>query len=134
MNFELEPTKTKKKDNSKIIKELVRLNLLWWKNHGDDTIFESFCTHLAELGSESMEVAESYFLHLNTWARKHDFDYQRLHRFQIRLSIGETVIDIKINDLDYEFYLLVNDMPKKLFKSPREIEPWIQNEFLDSMN
>ncbi|MGO4732162.1 hypothetical protein [Paenibacillus sp. 2KB_22] len=134
MDFNLGPIDKKKKDIGKMVNELVRLNFSWWKNQGDPSIYEAFCANLAELGSESMEVAESYFLHLNTWARRHGFDYQRLHRFQIRLSIGEKIIDIKINDLDYEFYLLVNDMPKKVFKNSGEIEPWIENEFLTSMN
>lgn len=61
-----------------------------------------------------MEVAESYFLQLQKWATEQGISYQRVQRFQIRLSIGEKIIDLKINDFDYEFYLFVNDLSKKI--------------------
>lgn len=80
-----------------------------------------------------MEVAESYFLQLQKWAIERGINYQRVHRFQIRLSIGETIIDLKINDCDYEFYLFLNDLPKKIFEKPGEIQPWIEKEYDESI-
>lgn len=68
MTLNLGPIDTKKKDIGKIVNELVRLNFSWWKKQVDLAIYKAFCAQLAELGAESMEVAESYFLHLNTWA------------------------------------------------------------------
>ncbi|SCX81416.1 hypothetical protein SAMN05720606_101106 [Paenibacillus polysaccharolyticus] len=133
MDLNIEPIDKKKRDISKMVNELVRLNFAWWKNQGDPAIYEAFCTRLNELGSESIEVAESCFLQLNFWAKQHGYEYQRLHRFQIRLLIAEVVIDIKVNDYDYEFYLLVNDKPRRLFKNPADIEPWIENELLPSL-
>lgn len=113
MDFDLEPAKKKKKDINKVLKELMSLNQLWWKNLGDPVIYEAFTSLLSELGSDSMEVAESYFLQLQKWARDRGICYQRVHRFQIRLSIGETIIDLKINDCDYEFYLFVKRYPQE---------------------
>ncbi|MDK8193483.1 hypothetical protein QP794_25665 [Paenibacillus sp. UMB7766-LJ446] len=129
MDIELEPTKKKKMNTNKISKELVSLNFSWWKNHGDSVIYNAFISRLFELASDSMEVAESYFLQLQKWTIERGLGYQRIHRFQIRLSIGETIIDIKINDCDYEFYLFVDAVPKKIFKNPGEIQPWIENEY-----
>lgn len=107
----------------------MSLNLSWWKNLGDPVIYDTFTSLLSKLGSESIEVAESYFLQLQKWARECGVGYQRLHQFHRRLSIGETIIDIKINDCDFEFYLFVNDMPKKFFTQGGEIQPWIISEF-----
>lgn len=129
MDFDIEPAKKKKKDTNKVLKELMSLNKLWWKNLGDPVVYEAFTSRLSEIGSDSMEVAESYFLQLQKWATEQRFSYQRLHRFQIRISIDETVIDLKINDYDYEFYLFLNDLPKKIFEKPGEIQPWIEEEF-----
>ena len=73
-------------------------------------------------------MAEFGLMLLREWVISHGHRFERVHRFLVRLYIGTDIVEVKLNYLDFEYYVLVNKV-EKMFKDMNEVQVWLEDRF-----
>lgn len=126
----LRKERTRTMSKRKLAQKMISLNQQWWKNRNDPIILQKFMDCCGEIGTKSVEVAESKLLMLRDWIHSTGGSYSRVHRFHVRIQLGADVVDLKLNYLDFEYFALVNDKIEKMFTNIQDVKPWLSTRFI----
>ncbi|MEK8130264.1 hypothetical protein WMW72_20360 [Paenibacillus filicis] len=119
----------KKINKGKIIDEIGDINQKWWKQRNDPALLKRFSDLCMQLSAKSPEVAESGLVVLRDWLLTNNCSYKRIHRYHVQMTIGDHMVDLKLNYHDFEFYLFFNDKMEKVCTSIGEVRKWLEERF-----
>lgn len=80
----------------------------------------------------SRTAVYSQLFHLGKQATDKGAAFKRIHRYHFQITYQEQIVDIKVNLLDYEFFVLLNGNVKKAATTIHDIEMWMNANLFNS--
>ncbi|MGG1639132.1 hypothetical protein [Paenibacillus sp. NRS-1760] len=120
--------KTKEQASTTLIKLLKRRF-----NGGEslDELLPVFLDNLMAFKSKkkSRVLLDSELLLFEKWILSIGGNYERIHRFHVRIVVQQKTMDIKINLFEEEYFVLVDNIAEKAFKRLSAIQTWLESKF-----